>query len=51
MVTKYQKTYSLFDLVVDVGNSLGLWIGLSALGLFDLLLQSGTAVGERMRKP
>ena len=41
-VTKYQKAYGLFDLVVEVGSSLGLWIGLSALGVFDLL---ATGVG------
>ena len=50
-VTKYQRTYGLFELVVDVGSSLGLWIGLSVLGLFDLLLQSGTALKKRMRRP
>ena len=30
--------YSEFDLIVEVGSSLGLWIGLSALGVFDLFL-------------
>ena len=37
-VTKFIKAYDFFDLVVDVGSSLGLWIGLSALGIFDLIL-------------
>ena len=32
------EAYGFFDLVVEVGSSLGLWIGLSALGVFDLLL-------------
>ena len=31
------EAYGFFDLVVEVGSSLGLWIGLSALGVFDLL--------------
>ena len=33
------QAYDMFDLVVEVGSSLGLWIGLSAIGLFDLALQ------------
>ena len=36
-VTRYLRDYGLFDLVVEVGSSLGLWVGLSALGIFDLL--------------
>ena len=39
-VTRYLRDYGLFDLVVEVGSSLGLWIGLSALGIFDLLQQA-----------
>ena len=27
----------MFDFVVDSGSSLGLWIGLSALGLYDFV--------------
>ena len=36
-VTYFTDTYSYkgFDLVVDIGSALGLWIGLSALGCFD----------------
>ena len=48
-VTKYQKAYGLFDLVVEVGSSLGLWIGLSALGVFDLLLQCGTIIKQKLK--
>ena len=48
-VTKYQKAYGLFDLVVEVGSSLGLWIGLSALGVFDLLLQCGTTIKQKLK--
>ena len=31
-----ESAYGLDDLVVEVGSSLGLWLGLSALGLFDI---------------
>ena len=40
-VIKNKKAYGVFDLVVDIGSSLGLWMGLSALGVFDLALQAG----------
>ena len=40
-VKEYHEAYDVFDLVVEVGSSLGLWIGLSALGVFDLLLKAG----------
>ena len=36
--TKHVIEYGGFHLVVDVGSSLGLWIGLSILGLYDLML-------------
>ena len=32
------QAYGFFDLIVEVGSSLGLWIGLSALGVLDLAL-------------
>ena len=41
-VTRYMKAYGIFDLVVEVGSSLGLWIGLSALGLLQLLIDTMT---------
>ena len=40
-VIKHVKAYGFFDLVVEVGSCLGLWIGLSALGVFDLFLEFG----------
>ena len=43
-VTKYLNAYGLVDLVVEAGSSLGLWIGLSALGVFDLFMQAGDAL-------
>ena len=30
--------YNSFQFVIDVGSSLGLWLGLSALGIYDLLI-------------
>ena len=36
-VTEKVANYSLFEFIVDVGSSLGLWLGLSVLGLFDLV--------------
>ena len=33
------NNYNVFDLMVEVGSSLGLWIGLSALGIFDLIFE------------
>ena len=30
-----QSNYTIFNLIVEVGSSLGLWVGLSALGIFD----------------
>ena len=49
-VTQYLRSYGLFELVVDVGSSLGLWIGLSIVGLFDLLLNTGTLIRKRFSK-
>jgi hypothetical protein len=34
------KAYDGFGFIIDVGSSLGLWIGVSALGFFDFLLTS-----------
>ena len=46
-VIRYVEAYGLFELVVEVGSSLGLWIGLSSLGVFDLLLQAGAVIKEK----
>ena len=32
-------TYHMFNLIVDLGSSLGLWLGFSALSIFDELIQ------------
>ena len=31
--------YDMFSFVVDLGSALGLWLGLSALSIFDIILQ------------
>ena len=49
-VRKYVPAYTVFDLVVEVGSSLGLWIGLSALGVFDLLLEAYAHCLEKIKK-
>ena len=36
-ILEEKNNYNEFDLMVEVGSSLGLWIGLSALGIFDLI--------------
>ena len=38
-ILEERNDYDLFALMVEVGSSLGLWIGLSAIGLFDLSLE------------
>ena len=52
--TRHRFAYGLFELVVDVGSSLGLWIGLSFLGVFDLvgtgLAWATTLVGSGKKK-
>ena len=47
-VTRYHRRYGPFELVVDVGSSLGLWIGLSALGIVDLILDVGSIFKQRL---
>ena len=48
-VTRYVKTYSLIDLIVEIGSCLGLWIGLSALGVFDLVLDTALWLKPRVK--
>ena len=43
-VTEEMMAYGLVDLAVEVGSSLGLWIGLSALGIFDIAMAVGHAI-------
>ena len=37
-IEKKVLAYTFFDFVIDGGSSLGLWLGLSALGIVDLLI-------------
>ena len=39
--------YDIFNLVVDLGSSLGLWLGLSALNIFDTLVEFYTAMQRK----
>ena len=36
-IQEEQSNYNKFDLIVEIGSSLGLWIGLSVLGIFDVM--------------
>mgnify|MGYP002052477904 FL=1 len=49
-VYTYNYAYGLFELVIDVGSSLGLWIGISALGVFDLILMAGDMAKQRIQQ-
>ena len=37
-VTEKVPNYSLFDFIIDVASSLGLWLGVSVLGMHDLVV-------------
>ena len=39
--------YDIFSLVVDLGSSLGLWLGLSALNIFDTLVEFYTVMQRK----
>ena len=39
VILKDVYSYDLFNLVVDLGSALGLWLGLSALSIFDNTLE------------
>ena len=47
-VTKYLKAYNEFDLVVEIGSSMGLWIGLSVVGVLDLVLVTANDLRRRI---
>ncbi len=38
LITTDVYSYDMFSLIVDLGSALGLWLGLSALSIFDFLL-------------
>ena len=39
-VKKKIVVYTWFNFIIDVGSSLGLWLGLSALGITDLTIEA-----------
>ena len=49
-ILEEKSNYTELDLIVDAGSSLGLWIGLSALGVFDVLYEFAFKVGKLMQK-
>ena len=40
LVNEKVFNYSLFKFIIDVGSSIGLWLGLSALGIYDIIVQA-----------
>ena len=46
-VFKDDYLYDIFSLVVDLGSALGLWLGLSALSIFDLLISGALMVRSK----
>ncbi len=38
----YTDTYTndMFDIIVDLGSALGLWLGLTALSIFDYVIEA-----------
>ena len=41
--------YGLFEFVIDVGSTLGLWLGLSAVGLYDVTVQLSKLCRKSMK--
>ena len=39
-IRKKVIVYTFFNFIIDVGSSLGLWLGLSALGITDLAIEA-----------
>ena len=42
--------YKAFEFIIDIGSSLGLWLGLSALSITDLAIESFTVVKKWIGK-
>ena len=43
------EAYDIFNLIVDLGSALGLWLGLSALCIFDLILEISVTMINRLK--
>ena len=39
-IEKSIVVYTFFNFIIDIGSSLGLWLGLSALGITDLAIDA-----------
>ena len=48
-IHKEVTSYDIFSLCVEIGSSLGLWIGLSAMGIFHLAVTVITRLREQIR--
>ena len=42
--------YTWFNFIIDVGSSLGLWLGLSALGIFDIITEASMMAKKWLKK-
>ena len=49
-VTRHAQAYGLFELVVDLGSSLSLWLGLSMIGVVDDAREAVLSLYQRLRK-
>ena len=49
-VKKVMIAYDMFHFIVDAGSSLGLWLGLSALGIYDLIIELYDMVKKKFFK-
>ena len=49
-INKDVLAYDSFSLIVDLGSSLGLWLGLSALSIFDSLLEMISVIFQTKSK-
>ena len=38
-ILEEKNNYDGYDMLVEVGSALGLWIGVSVIGIFDLLFE------------
>ena len=48
-VEKKVLSYTGFNFIIDVGSSLGLWLGLSALGITDLAIEAFMVVRKWLK--
>ena len=46
MVSKEEPSYKWFNFIVDVGSSLGTWVGISAITLIDVAVNPRATIKE-----